>query len=454
MELEQVFSGPAASLAEVLDARERALLAGGGRCLISFTLNIPGPVKRFPLALRAVEEGLSALLRRLEREGCAVLAREREDGAAGYGVRLLLDADPGAVKALAVALEDAHPLGRLFDLDVLGPDGEKRSRGELGLPPRRCLLCGRPAPVCARSRAHPLEALQLETARMLCDYFLGLDAGGIAALATRAALYEVCATPKPGLVDRQNCGAHRDMDLFTFLDSSATLAPWFQSFARLGLECCDAPPREAFLRARAIGERAEEAMFAATGGVNTHKGLVFSLGTVCLALGMLRGRGERWDAEAVASLSAALAREALGDLEGLREDACRTHGERLYARRGLAGVRGEAAAGFPSVTGCGLPALRALLARGYSLNDAAAVTLAALVSRVEDTNLAARGGIEGQRWARDSMSALLEGLTRENWRQRLEEADRAFIARNLSPGGCADLLAITLMLHFAEEAGG
>ena len=99
--------------------------------------------------------------------------------------------------------------------------------------------------------------------------------------------YEVTTTPKPGLVDRRNSGSHRDMDVFTFIDSAAALYPYFEACARTGRETAEQPAPETFAALRPLGCEAEGEMLDATGGVNTHKGAVFSVGIVCAALGRL-----------------------------------------------------------------------------------------------------------------------------------------------------------------------
>lgn len=103
-------------------------------------------------------------------------------------------------------------------------------------------------------------------------------------------------------------------------------------------------------------------------------------------------------------------------------------------------------AGLPSVGMIGIPAFRRALAAGHSRNDAAVITLLHLMARVEDTNIIARGGLEGARYARERVRRLLEA---EPWpdMQHVQELDDWFIERNLSPGGCADLLAATMLLN-------
>lgn len=94
-------------------------------------------------------------------------------------------------------------------------------------------------------------------------------------------------TPKPGLVDRRNSGSHTDMDSFTFMSSAAALYPYFEACAKVGRETMDRPAPETFAALRPLGCEAEGEMLDATGGVNTHKGAVFSIGITCAALGRL-----------------------------------------------------------------------------------------------------------------------------------------------------------------------
>ena len=128
-----------------------------------------------------------------------------------------------------------------------------------------------------------------------------------------------------------------------------------------------------------------------------------------------------------------------------------TAGQRLYRQFGLAGIRGEVAAGLPGVTDVGLPALRRALAAGKSLNDAGAIALLHLIARGTDTNMAARGG---PALAREAAEKVRDLLSRDPMPDMAEIAalDRWFIENNLSPGGCADLLATAYFLREWEEA--
>lgn len=447
----------AVTLMEMLGAREaramrqQQLLEEYHLPVISFCLNIAGPVKNSPVLRRAFREGL-------ERLACALLAgrldvvhREEVDQPTGCEALWVVRGDGRAVKELCVELEDRDALGRLFDLDVLDPVSGKWDRTQLGQPPRKCLVCGKEGKGCASRRLHTVEELQGATQVILEDYFGKKDQQALGALAAKALLYEVCTTPKPGLVDRKNNGSHRDMDVFTFLDSTAALLPYFEEAVRLGMETRDLPPQETFRRLRQAGAAGERAMFRATGGVNTHKGAVFTLGTVCAAAGRLwTAEGFSKDLDAALALCGEMSAQAVQkDFEAIRREGAHTTGQRLYLEHGLEGIRGELSRGLPAVAQIGLPTLRRRLEAGDSLEQAGVQVLLALMAQVVDTNLIARGGLEGQQWAMKQTKNLPQG--RAATRQETEELDRALIERNLSPGGCADLLAITYFLEFLSR---
>ena len=441
--------GPETSEQQVRAVRQRALLRQGGKCLLTFTLNIPESNKCSPLAKKGIEEGIREIEIALDPR--VILKQKRYETAAGYEADLLLDMPASEVKRRMVCLEDRHPIGDLFHLEVFENNGELCTRKKLGLPQRKRLPCSLPASDCTGNHTYASETSRRETACLLAGNFQKKWANQIAACATRALLYEVGTTPKPGLVDRNNSGSHIDMDIFTFFDSSAALTPWFQAFAELGLQWCDCPPHTVFLQARYIGERAERAMFAATGGVNTHKGLIFSLGLLCTAAGMLCGRGGTRDSETLTALCGQLAKGALDDFSELPQKGGLSHGERIYQTHRITGARGEAAAAFPSVRHYGLPALKKALRENFSINDAAVITLMTLIANVQDTNMIARSDIQTQEQVQREIKALLDTLDREHLNAQIARLDQAFIEKHLSPGGCADLLTITLMLHFWEE---
>lgn len=267
-------------------------------------------------------------------------------------------------------------------------------------------------------------------------------ADDLAARAVAALRAELDTHPKPGLVSRADAGSHRDMDASTFEASIAALEPHFAALARAGAAGLDMDGL------RRIGLHAEAAMFAATGGVNTHRGAIFGLGLLVAAAGAAgcgACRLERLGADV-------RARHASGILAG--PVLLHAPGARARRRYAVGGAPAEAAAGFPTLYAVGLPALH----RGRRLRpgDAEAARVEAcmaIAARLEDTNLLHRGGREGYRFARAECARFVAdgGVGQPDWRSRAEAIHAAFVARRLSPGGTADLLAMTLFVDGLDE---
>lgn len=276
----------------------------------------------------------------------------------------------------------------------------------------------------------------------------------IGALALEGVLFEAAATPKPGLVDRLNQGAHDDMDFFTFQSSAAALGSWFVRFAAAGEAAGDKPLPDLFPTLRRLGAQAEARMFAMTGGVNTHKGAVFSMAVLCGGAGWLRGKGPV-TAEGVCRAAGELCRGLCRrDFAALERRAPRTKGEQLYLDHGVTGIRGEAESGYATVRAVSLPRYRDCLERGLSRNDALVQTLLVLIAHAADTNILARGGPEAADYARKRAREVLAlgGMETPAGREAVLDMDRDFIRRWISPGGCADLLAVTHFLAALEAA--
>ena len=389
-------------------SRQAALLSRYGRPVISFTMNIAGPVKDSPLIRYAFRSGL----RQLEALPCAQLCREVIFEPTGPEALLVYETqDARLLKAFCIRLESEGEAGRLFDLDVLDANGEKLSR-ETG---RTCLVCGGPVSVCSRSRAHGLEAITART-RAILEAFAAETLGE---MAENALLAEVHFTPKPGLVDEANNGAHRDMDVPLFERSAHALRPCFEEFVRLGLQ--GASPAAL----QQAGVRAEQAMFAATGGVNTHKGAIYSGALLLHAAGRLLSGEEEGDLCELAAQTAAAIPAPAG-----------THGAAVRAQCG--GIRTEAVSGYPTAQAV----LRQLRQSGPL--DALLLSM----SRLDDSTLWHRGGAEGAQLVRSRAADILAAPASER-EARTRRLDMELIERNLSPGGSADLLA---MAFFLEKA--
>ena len=278
----------------------------------------------------------------------------------------------------------------------------------------------------------------------------------IGTLAVEAALFEAACAPAPGLVDRFNQGAHKDMDLFSFLASSSAIGPGLFACALAGWRH-RAEPAALFAKIRPIGQEAEAAMFRATRGVNTQKGLIFLLGTLAAAAAQTVRRQQPPSAAGVllvaSVMTTGLVAGELAPLKAKLPERKLTAGERLYLTYGVTGIRGELENGAPAVLQGGLPALRAALADGLSVNDALVQALLVLMTTVDDTTILHRHDLETLQFVRREAQAalLLGGMKTDAGRARVKEMDALFSQRRISPGGSADLLAATWFLHRLEK---
>jgi len=255
---------------------------------------------------------------------------------------------------------------------------------------------------------------------------------------------EIMAWPKPGLVTPRDSGSHSDMDVHTFLASIAALEGTFAAMAEAGAEDAE------FCELQAIGIDAEAAMLVATRGVNTHRGAIFNLGLLAAAAG-LRRENDAWSGMSLGDI--VVRRWGPAILATRPSGKGRSHGERVYASYGVGGARAEAAAGFPTVYRFTLPHLRSLLAQGVDHDRALVGALLALMARVEDSNLVWRGGAAGLEyvWQRAAAFNGDGGVMQEDWCAQLQDFHAALVARQLSPGGSADLTAVAWLVSVLES---
>jgi triphosphoribosyl-dephospho-CoA synthase len=259
----------------------------------------------------------------------------------------------------------------------------------------------------------------------------------IAMLATRCLHEEIDTHPKPGMVSHIDNGSHADMDAALLHRSAEVLTPFWRDLAAA------AAVGHEIHALRRIGMAAEQTMFAATAGVNTHRGAIFGLGLLVAAAALRQSQRIR------APLGRIVAsRWGVAILRGPL--LLHSHGSSVARRYGVGGARAEAARGFPSVYEIGIPAL--IEGSRFAPGDSEAVRVhacMALIARVDDTNVLFRGGQEGLAFAQRAAAEFLAagGVGRVDWRESAEGVHRQFVERRLSPGGCADLLAMTLFVN-------
>jgi triphosphoribosyl-dephospho-CoA synthase len=259
------------------------------------------------------------------------------------------------------------------------------------------------------------------------------------------ALYdELALEPKPGLVSFVDPGSHLDMDAGTFLRSLFALRHYFPRAAAQGAADAEFAPLQA------LGMAAEARMLQATGGVNTHRGAIFTLGLLCAAAGAVHAeRGQCTSANVRGMLL-----DRWGDALALRAKSPReSNGSRASRRHGLRSAGDEAALGLPTLFDHVMPALNA--ARGAGADDRCARlhALFTAMAVLDDTNLVHRAGLQGLRDVRFLAREFLAdggGLGRHAV-DRARRLHAIFVARRLSPGGAADLLAAASWLERVER---
>lgn len=276
----------------------------------------------------------------------------------------------------------------------------------------------------------------------------------VEAMAVKALLYEVTASPKPGLVDSVNTGAHKDMDIFTFIGSATALGPAFHACFHAGAAHCGTPS-EVLPWIRVLGIGAESDMFEATGGVNTHKGALFSMGILCAAMGILYSNTSelKHPASVICAMASAIVEGIIErDFSQLKVRDPITYGERLYKAHGITGIRGEVAGGFQTVQEIAMPILRQQWADSDK-NQVMTEVLLHLMAHSQDSNILGRHGVEMLVAVKKRAQAVIDagGAIGPEGVDRMRQLDQWCIDNWVSPGGSADLLAVSLFLMFSES---
>ncbi len=271
--------------------------------------------------------------------------------------------------------------------------------------------------------------------------------GFVSRAAYQALLFEANVTPKPGLVDKNNSGAHEDMTLSMLLESAKAIAPHIGQCAQTGFETKNAAFEKAFFALQKIGLQAEAAMKTATGGVNTHKGAIYCFCLLAGAFGRNLG-AETISPDILCRTAALFSKESSGASLSVASQTPVTHGDIAFQKAHLSGARGEALSGYPSILKIALPALESAFQKGFSENDAGVYALLHLISSVDDTCIYSRGGLEGLLLSKSLASEALKG----NFLKEAERIDSIFTLKRLSPGGCADLLAAAMFIKILIQS--
>jgi len=406
------------NLQEILDARERRAVAQSNllkqydNTVVSFSMNIAGEVKNTPL----IELAFWAAIERIETEvNATILYKNIIQEKTGPEALYVFNQEADTIKHITVEIENANPIGRLFDIDVIDRFGKKLSREII----RTCLVCDGPVTICSRNRAHGLSVIKSATQELLLNF----ACEKLASFAVESLIEEAVLAPKPGLVDSINNGAHKDMNLDMLCRSAGVLRPYFADCVRFGAEddkCIDTLQK--------AGICAENTMLKETCGINTHKGAIFAMGIYLGALGGYLSRGGN-----LFNRCSNLALQKSNNMSFTEN----THGDLVRKEFRKAGAIEEACQGFPTAT----KAAKALKESG---GDALYALLIIMESTI-DSNLLYRGGQAALDFVQNESTRILK-LPSNEQKNALVVMDEECIRKNISPGGAADMLALSILI--------
>ena len=445
----------------VLDAREkraslRSQFVKNNLCTLSLSLNIAGYPKSNLLISSFFTKILSELkpfflANRIEIQNIEEITLTDKAGDFYIVPFSGLIQSAKMLKELCESFESNHHLGRLVDIDIFNEQGFPISSGKK----KPCYFCGEYSAIsCMRNKRHTYTEIREKISNEITEYLAikhkELTINTLTSCASKAILYEISLSPKPGLVSFHDSGSHSDMNFFTFLNSSASLSPFFREFCLLGYQY-SGKYEEALAQIRHIGLRAEKAMFEATNNINTHKGIIFLFGISLFSVAKLMSEKEGYSDTEFRTIIKKICKNIVANELVNTANQAITNGEKVYAAYGIigAGARGEVEKGFPSVFHTSQSYFKQNL-NSFSLNNQNEIQhilqtgLLYIMTVNNDSNILHRSNLE----------------TLTHIQKLAEEAidnSKAYthlyeycLAKNISPGGSADLLSVSLLLHFVK----
>ena len=416
---------------------------------MSLSLNVPGFPKSnsttnafFSLCLIELKYYLNAHLVELQINK----AIEKCDEAGDYFIVPCSNGNKSLpwLKQICEEFEENHSLGRFIDVDLNDEKGNTISSGKSKL----CFYChDKPAIECRRENTHDPEQLRSFMFSKMAGYCNlhreSTIVKQVSSIGLKALLYEISLTPKPGLVDKFSNGSHQDMNYQTFIDSSSAISPWFTELVGAGFAFQDSDLTIALPIIRNLGLRMESAMNEATGDVNTQKGIIFLMGLSLFACGKVFSQSDQFEAEQFRSVIREICKDMVSNelIRPFQTNSIQTksHGESIYHQHGLSGARGEAESGFNTVFEFGLPSLTGVA----KLDDEAMIgSFLSIAANNSDTNILYRGGTHALSVFQSLCKTALENFNDQNYSAVFDYCNK----ENISPGGSADLLAVTIFV--------
>ena len=272
----------------------------------------------------------------------------------------------------------------------------------------------------------------------------------VAKLATKALLYEVSISPKAGLVSRLSNGSHRDMDFYTFIDSALSLSKYFSECFIYGQKNNFYSPNF-FKNLRDLGKKAEKEMYEATNGINTHKGTIFSMGILISVLASYFKETDEIDLKILSQKIKTMCSSLIDELENINNFS--TYGEKAFKNYYLTGARGLALSGYDIVLLDGINKLKEFT-KSLDFETSCILLLFYYISLLDDTNIVNRTNFETlkeiQILCKNLYEENVKSLSKEKIRNEMSKLNDIFIKKNISAGGSADLLILTIFIYFIK----
>jgi len=445
----------------VLDAREkraslRFQFVKNNLCTLSLSLNIAGYPKSNLLISSFFTEILNELKPFLLANRIAVQNNKEiilTDKAGDFFIVPFSNSSIEIVKIkeLTESFESTHFLGRLIDIDIFNEQGLPISSGKK----KPCYFCGDYSAIsCMRNKRHTYNEIREKLSNEIAEYLAikhkELIVNSLTSYASKAILYEISLSPKPGLVSFHNSGSHADMNFFTFLNSSASLTPFFREFCLLGYQY-SGKQEEALAKIRHIGLRAENAMFEATNNINTHKGIIFLFGISLFSISKLMSEKEGYSDAKFRVIIMKICNNMVANELVNTTNLATTNGEKVYVKYGTigAGVRSEVEKGFPSIFHKSQAYFEQNLTslshtNEHEIQQILQTGLLQIMAVNNDSNILHRSNLETLKH--------IQTLAKEAIDNNIAytQLNEYCLAKNISPGGSADLLSVALLLHFVK----
>ena len=379
--------------------------------------NIPGPEKRLPVSYLLVRY-YGALLNLLLNTKPLII--DGYDGPA-YIYRVDPETD---WKTRMTKIEETTPLGRFVDIDVYQKSYKSKTRNNL----RKCYLCDNPAFVCGRNQAHSY----LELLNAIEKNVYSVIKETLFKLVKQSLMLELNLHPKFGLVTPYSRGSHPDMDYNLMIKAQDAIIPPLVDMFFKGLNETDLP--KLFKECREIGKSSEQSMLQATGNINAYKGLIFSLGLTLASSGYVLGHHLPFSSifSAVKAMTVDLMQELSIPPESF--------GMHAYQKYGIGGARYEASQGDLLV--------QKNLTEQVSLEPASLMMLLIkIIGECQDTVLLKRAGsLEKYQYFKQLVASI-----KEYDLERIAEVTDLCVKNNISFGGSADLLIVTIFLKLLQQ---